>query len=132
MSTTPLTYDLENQDGLYDKQPKMLFAGDLYDGQPTVVVTEDEVILAGDSNNVIRVDPDFGVLLSGQISFSATPDQISIGGGFWRLNPLLLTCIPSTSATPIPTLVKSSPQLLDGASALSSCMDLLTSFSDIA
>lgn len=132
MSSTPLVYDLENQTGTYEKQPKAMYAGDFYDGQPTVAVTEDEIILAGDSNNAIRVDPDYGVLLSGKLSLSATPDQISFGGGYWRFNPLLLTCLPSTTPTPIPTLIKSTPNLLEGMSALSSCMDYLTANSDAA
>ena len=87
---------------------------------------------AADSSNVIRVDPDFGVMLSGQLSLSASPDQISFGGGYWRFNPLLLTCLPSTTPTPIPTLVKDTPNLLDGADALSSVMGFLTGLSDIA
>ena len=132
MSSASLIYDLENQSGVYRKQPKMLYAGDHYEGQPTIAVTEDEVVIAGDSNNALRVDPDFGVLLSGQLSLSATPDQISFGGGYWRLNPLLLTCLPSTTPTPIPTLVKSTPQLLEGKEALASIMGFLTSLSDIA
>lgn len=82
MSSQPLVYDLENQDGTYDLQPKSLYAGDSYQGQPSVAVTEDEIILAGDSNNVIRVDPDFGVLLSGNLSLSAMPQQVSFGGGY--------------------------------------------------
>jgi hypothetical protein len=132
MSSTPLVWDLENQDGTYQKQPKAMYAGDFYDGQPTVAVTEDEVVLAGDANNVIRVDPQFGVLLSGKLSLSATPDQISFGGGYWRFNPLLLTCLPSTTPTPIPTLVKATPNLLEGSDTLSSCMSFLTSNSDLA
>ena len=87
MSSQPLVYDLENQDGTYELQPKSLYAGDSYQGQPSVAVTEDEIILAGDSNNVIRVDPDFGVLLSGNLSLSAMPQQVSFGGGYYRLNP---------------------------------------------
>jgi hypothetical protein len=132
MSSQPLVFDLENQSGTYQKQPKTLYAGDSYDGQPTVAVTEDEIILAADANNVVRVDPDFGVLLSGKLSLSATPDQISFGGGYWRFNPLLLTCLPSTTPTPIPTLIRSTPNLLEGKSALSSCMDFLTANSDAA
>jgi hypothetical protein len=133
MSTQPLTYDLENQDGTYEKQPKAIFAGDFYEGQPAIAVTEDEIVLAGDSNTVVRVDPEFGVLISGdKVSFSATPDQISIGGGYWRFNPLLLTCLPSTTPTPIPTLVKATPNLLEGADSLSGCLSFLTSNSDAA
>jgi len=101
MSSQPLVYDLENQDDAYELQPKSLCAGDSYQGQPSVAVTEDEIIPAGDSNNVIRVDPDFGVLLSGKLSLSAMPQQASFGSGYYRLNPWLLTCLPTTP-TPIP------------------------------
>jgi hypothetical protein len=132
MATQPIVYNLENQDNTYLKQPKTVHAGDFFDGQPVIAVTEDEIVLAGDANNVLRVDPDFGVLLSGQLSLSASPDQISFGGGYWRFNPLLLTCLPSTTPTPIPTLVKDSPTLLDGMDSLSSAMSFLTSNSDIA
>ena len=132
MSSQSLVYDLENQDGTYELQPKSLYAGDSYQGQPSVAVTEDEIILVGDSNNVIRVDPDFGVLLSGNLSLSAMPQQVSFGGGYYRLNPLLLTCLPSTTPTPIPTLVKDTPNLLTGSDTLASCMSFLTSNSDAA
>jgi hypothetical protein len=127
-----LVYDLENQDGTYQKNPKSLFAGDQYSGgQPQVIVTEDEIVLAANDTNVIRVDPKYGVLLSGQLSLAATPEQISFGGGYWKFNPLLLSCIPSTSATPIPVLIKSTPALLPGASSLSAAMALVTANSDI-
>ena len=33
MSSQPLVYDLENQDGTYDLQPKSLYAGDSYQGR---------------------------------------------------------------------------------------------------
>jgi hypothetical protein len=94
MSLAPL--DLENTSGALN-QPKIIYAGDAYQGQPYIVVTEDNIILVGDSNNVINVGPDFGVLLSGKLSLSAMPDQIAIGGGYWRLNPLLTSCVPSTT-----------------------------------
>lgn len=60
------------------------------------------------------------------------PDQISIGGGYWRLNPLLLSCVPSTTPTPVPVLVKSTPELLRHASAVASARGYLVANSDIA
>lgn len=98
MSLAPL--DLENTSGALN-QPKAIYAGDAYQGQPYIVVTEDNIILVGDANTVINVGPDFGVLLSGKLSLSAMPDQISIGGGYWRLNPLLTSCGRSTGANTV-------------------------------
>jgi hypothetical protein len=123
-----LVHDLENFLGRLT--PKAFFAGEAYNGQPSVVATQDEVVMAGDSATVVRVSPAFGVQLSGQISLTATPEQIAIGGGYWRFNPLLLTCLPSTTPTPIPVLVKSQPQLLDGQSHVDEAESYLMSFSD--
>jgi hypothetical protein len=92
MSLAPL--DLENTSGALN-QPKVIYAGDAYQGQPYIVVTEDGIIIVGDANTVVNVGPEFGVLLSGKLSLSAMPDQIAIGGGYWRLNPLLTSCVPS-------------------------------------
>lgn len=126
-----MVHDLENtsDDAL---QPKALYAGDVYQDQPVVVVTEDEINIVGDQNNAIHLDPSFGILLSGKLSLSAMPDQISIGGGYWRLNPMLLSCVPSTTPTPIPVLVQSTPELFQNAGAVSSAQSYLLSNSDAA
>jgi len=131
MPTTPLVLDLENSAGALDPS-KVVYAGDAYHGQPYVVVTEDGIILVGDQNTVVNVGPDFGVLLSGKLSLSAMPDQISIGGGYWRLNPLLTSCVPSTTPTPIPTLVAATPELLRSKSSISDCESSLLQYSDLA
>lgn len=128
MST--LVHDIENTSGV-PLQPKVLYAGDVYQGQPCLVVSQDEINLVGDSNNAIHLDPDFGVLLSGKLSLSALPDEISIGGGYWTLNPMLLSCVPSTTPTPIPVLVKTTPRLFQNSSAISSAHDYLIANSDI-
>lgn len=131
MSATPSVLDLENTGGALN-QPKVLYAGDAYQGQPYVVVTEDGIILVGDKNNVINVSPEFGIMLAGKISLSAMPDQIAIGGGYWRLNPLLTSCVASTTPTPIPTLVQSTPELLRSSSGISDCESSLLQYSDLA
>lgn len=131
MPTTPLVLDLENAAGSAS-QPKVIYAGDAYQGQPYLVITEDGIILVGDKNTAINVSSNFGVLLSGKLSFSAMPDQISIGGGYWRFNPLLTSCVPSTTPTPIPTFVQATPELLRSSSGISDCESSLLAFSDLA
>jgi len=130
MSTPSLVHDLENTAGV-PLQPKVIYAGDVFQNQPCVVVTQDEINLVGDENNAIHLDPDFGILLSGQLSLSALPDEISIGGGYWVLNPMLLSCVPSTTPTPVPVLVKTTPRLFQNASAISGAHDNLMANSDI-
>jgi hypothetical protein len=132
MATTSLPlHDLENTSDAA-LQPKALYAGDVYQNQPVVVVTEDEINIVGDQNNAIHLDPYFGILLSGKLSLSAMPDQISIGGGYWRFNPMLLSCVPSTTPTPIPVLVQSTPELFQNAGAVSNAQSYLLSNSDAA
>lgn len=126
MDLKKLIHDLENRLGL--RQLKILFAGDEYTGQPFLAVTNDEVVMVGDKNNVVRVDADYGVMLSGKVSLAATPDQIAVSGGYWRLNPLLLSTVPSTTPTPVPTLVKATPDLLQGKDAFKGGLDYLKSF----
>jgi hypothetical protein len=95
-----------------ERQPKPIYAGDDWNGQPYLLVTEDSVQIAGSLNHGAVIDPQFGTLLQGPIHFSAAPEEISFGGGYWRLNPMVTTCIGSSAAIPIPMLVEDSPDLL--------------------
>ncbi len=126
-----LIHDLENTNKTA-LQPKAVYAGDVFQGQPCIVLTEDEINIVGDSSNAIHLDPSFGVMISGnKVSLSVLPDQLSIGGGYWRFNPMLLSCVPSTTPTPIPVLIQSTPELFKSASAIQGAHDYLMSFSDI-
>src|SRR4051812_40878987 len=109
-----LLYDLEERShGEGQKQAKLFYAGDQYDKQALLAITEEDIALFADQTNGIAVDQKFGVLLSGSgIHLAAMPDQISIGGGYWRLDPRHLAAIPSTCPTPIPLLVKAVPDLV--------------------
>lgn len=123
--------DLENSAG-HLNQPKIVYAGDAYQGQPYILVDGDQIILVGDKQTAVNVNPEFGVLLAGKISFSAMPDQIALGGGFFRLNPMLTSLVPSTTPTPVPTLVAATPALLRSSSAVADCERSLLSYSDLA
>lgn len=122
--------DLEAQTDYAGKSsPKMIYAGNvpLGDsstgiGQPYLVVAEDYIALVANSSKVLALSPKYGIGLQGPISFAAMPDQISVGGGYWRINPLVLSTLPSTTVTPIPWLVKSTPALLQGQDELSSAV----------
>jgi hypothetical protein len=119
--------------------PKVIHAGsgsagdpDLGFGQAYIALREDLISIVADLNTVISVTSLLGITLSGPISFGAMPDQISYGAGYWRINPLVLTSIPSTTATPIPWLLPSTPKLVTGQSEMDDAMSLLRSFSDMA
>lgn len=89
-----------DREGYQDPQalpPKYIHAGNQYQEQPHLYVDETGVALIGDRKHLIAVDPDFGVLLGGPVSLSTMPDQISFGAGYYRLNPLVLSTVPSTT-----------------------------------
>lgn len=133
MSSTPqpLIYDLEVQDDSRVLQPKTMFAGDVYGGQALLVVEQDDISIFAAQKNGISVSEEFGVSLAGPIRFVALPDQMSFGGGYWRLDPRHLATIPSTTATPIPLLAKATPDLLQAKDDIDSQLSYLESNSDI-
>ena len=132
MSSIEIIHDLDNTDNS-PLPPKAIYAGEDWEGQPTAVFTEDELILWADATDAtINLSEESGVLISGRLSLSANPNPISIGGGYWTLNPLLTTCIPSTTPTPVPVLVQATPAILKAKGAITKAMSFLQGFSDIA
>lgn len=134
MPKNPLLLDTENRNDPKALQTKVTYAGDEWTGQPYIAVSEDGINLsAGEGKtNGIAISEKFGTTIGGKVSLSLMPDQVSLGGGYWRLNPLLLSCIPSTTPTPIPVLVKSTPRLLDAKKDVESSRNSLISNSDAA
>lgn len=128
----PLLIDTELRRNANGLQPKVTYAGDEWHEQPYSAVTEDGINLVADKTNGIAMSSKFGVTIGGKLSISMMPDQISMGGGYWRINPLALSCIPSTTPTPIPMLVKSTPRLLAASKDVSSSVSGLISNSDAA
>lgn len=95
-----------------ERSPKVIHAGPQWDGQPFVSVHEDHVVLAGSLDHGIISDPQFGTTIQGPISLSEMPEYISVAGGFWRVNPAVLSSIGSSAAMNIPWLVPDEPELL--------------------
>ena len=90
---------------------KYIHAGDHFQDQPHLYLDEQGASLVAGRKNVLAVDDTFGILLGGPVSISTMPDQISFAGGYYRLNPLTLSTVPSTTPTPIPALVKATPNV---------------------
>lgn len=102
-----------------EQPPKLIHAGDVYDGEPYIWVGRDRLVFCGGAGGGsetleegITIDPEFGTHIQGRMSFSAMPQQISFGGGYYRLNPLHLACIGSSAALNIPWLVWDRPEML--------------------
>lgn len=69
--------------------------------------TDNRVTIASGRNSVSTTN-DNGNFINGPLSISSNPLKIRIGG-IYKFHPLTLTGIPSTSVTPIPTFLISSP-----------------------
>lgn len=103
-------------------QPKVLHAGDTWEGQPFLYLSDGQTVLsAGESG--VSVDADYGVHLQGPLSLSESPENISVAGGYWRINPMVLACLGSSAAMPVPWLVPSEPDLLAGQDDISGIME---------
>lgn len=70
---------------------------------------EDTIILADPTGQFgIAISKDFGTGIQGPLSLMMSPDEIRVAG-LWKVNPLVLTALPSTIYTPIPWLRQSIP-----------------------
>jgi hypothetical protein len=71
----------------------------IYLDENSVVITDAE------NKHSIQVTRSDGIGFQGPLSIQTTPDQIRFAA-MWKINPLVLTAIPSTVYTPIPWLRK--------------------------
>ena len=123
-SKDKLVYDLELKNSEPEaKQPKVIFAGDQYDGQAVLAIEEGDISMFASKSRGISVSEKFGVLIAGPIHFAAMPHELSFGGGYWRLDPRHLSVLASTTPTPIPLLVKAIPDLLRAKKDLGKIVD---------
>jgi len=72
-----------------------------------IVVSKNASRMHGNKDNYVMTD-ERGTTVNGPISFVSGSDQIRIGG-LWTLNNQLLMTLPSTLATPTPTLIINPP-----------------------
>ena len=105
-----------------ENSPKFIHSGDDWEGQPFLLVKDEQIAISagGELTKGIVIDPEFGILLQGPSHFSDSPENMSFAGGYWRINPMVTACIGSSSAIPVPWLVKDTPDLLSSASDIRS------------
>jgi hypothetical protein len=76
---------------------------------PVIFLDENQVVITeGKNESSIMVAANYGLGFQGPISIQTSPDQIRFSA-LWKINPLVLSCLPSTSYTPIPWLKQSIP-----------------------
>lgn len=109
---------------------RLIHAGDDPNGVAVVYLDENHVVMADpEGKSSVSVNKKFGVGIAGPLSIQGTPDQIRFAA-LWKLNPLLLTALPSTVYTPIPWLRPAVPQVpKDLVKGIVSMCKLLTAIS---
>lgn len=85
---------------------------------------DNDIVLADPTGKIgIAIAKDFGIGIQGPLSLLQTPDEIRVAG-MWKINPLVLSALPSTVYTPIPWLRQSTPssskELIEGLSEVAS------------
>jgi hypothetical protein len=70
---------------------------------------EDTIVVSDPTGTIsIMVAKDFGIGIQGPLSLLQNPEEIRVAG-LWKVNPLVITALPSTLYTPIPWLRPSIP-----------------------
>jgi len=93
-----------------DRKRLLIHPGDDPNNVAAIYIDENHVVLTDPENKVsISVNRKHGIGLQGPLSIQTSPDQIRFAA-LWKINPLVLTCIPSTVYTPIPWLRQSIPE----------------------
>jgi hypothetical protein len=69
----------------------------------------DTIVLSDPTGNIgIMIAKDFGIGIQGPLSLLQNPEEIRVAS-LWKVNPLVISALPSTLYTPIPWLRRSIP-----------------------
>lgn len=105
----PKSKTLEEYDLISNKNV-LIHSGDVAESSPGIYINEESVILyTADGKTSVTISKNEGVSIMGHLAIQAMPDEIRLAG-LWKLNPLILTALPSTLYTPIPVLKQSVPK----------------------
>lgn len=120
---------MENSEERYpvlNNKKILLHPGELADFNPGLYMNSDIAILYDSSgkNSVMVAETD-GIGLAGPLSIQTTPEQWRVAG-LWKVNPLIMSSLPSTLYTPVPWMRQSFPKppqaLIDGIVSISSLL----------
>lgn len=80
------------------------------DDRPVLYMDQDHAVLdAPDGFSSISLAREDGISLSGPLSLQANPELIRVAG-LWKVNPLIMSSLPSTVYTPVPWMRQSFPK----------------------
>jgi hypothetical protein len=80
---------------------------DMPDAQAFITVSENDISFCPTEYTGVKVD-EGGTKMLGKFSLNSSFDDFSIGG-LWQLNPIQMSYVPSTAATPVPTFLPANP-----------------------
>lgn len=95
---------------LFDNKNVLIHSGDSAEFSPGIYLNDTAAVMyapAGTSS--ILLSDDGGISLMGSLAIQAMPEQVRFAG-LWKINPLVITSLPSTLYTPIPWLKQSPPE----------------------
>lgn len=78
------------------------------DSEQSFIFAEESTVGLVGNADVNMISTDEANMINGPLSIMAFPQDIRIGG-LWALNPALISTVPSTMATPIPTFIFRNP-----------------------
>ncbi len=81
---------------------------------------DDTIVICDPTGNIgIQIAKDFGIGIQGPLSLLQNPEEIRVAS-LWKVNPLVISALPSTLYTPVPWLRRSIPtsskELVNGIS----------------
>lgn len=89
-----ISFEKEDVPKVYKKTP---------DSNSGVLIRETGVEIAGGKVNRVIVSEEFGVIIKGKVGFTNLPEDVQFGG-LWKFNSQLISTVPSTIMSPVPTL----------------------------
>lgn len=87
----------------------LLHAGEEATNKAFAYFDADTIVLSDPSGNIgIMIAKDFGIGIQGPLSLLQNPEEIRVAS-LWKVNPLVISALPSTLYTPVPWLRRSPP-----------------------
>lgn len=113
-------YDTRNSKNI------LVHPGEDADNKPGLHINQDStVIYSPEGTSTVSVNRDDGVVIGGPLSILTSPDQWRVAG-LWKVNPLIMSSLPSTIYTPVPWMRQSVPRppkaLIEGIVGIATLM----------
>jgi hypothetical protein len=90
---------------------------------PCLHLNSEQAVLSNpEGESSVMVSREDGTSIQGPLSIQTSPDQWRVAG-MWKVNPLIMSSLPSTTYTPVPWMRQAPPRtpqtLIDGIVSMS-------------